>query len=209
MRRLLLAVLVLAPLAAAPINLSQLLTGVEKRYNRANSLSIQFQETYAAPGRSRQAESGVLHLRKPGKMRWDYTAPKGKQFVSDGKHFYLYSPGNDRAQKRPMKQSEDLHAPLAFLLGRLNFQQDFEKFESRAEGDNTWINAFPNKKDLPYTHVEFLVNRDYQILFVRVHGQDNSTLEFRFNGEQINPTLDAKLFVFTPPTGVQLVEATE
>lgn len=197
------------PLAAAPLNLSQLLTGVEKRYNRANSLSIQFQETYMAPGRSRVSEAGIVHLRKPGKMRWDYSTPKGKQFVSDGKFFYLYSPGNDRAQKRPMKQSEDLHAPLAFLLGRLNFQQDFERFESRAEGENTWIKAFPNKKDLPYTSVEFLVNGGYQILFVRVSGQDNSTLEFRFASEQINPVLDAKLFVFTPPSGVELVEASE
>jgi len=207
--RILLLVLATSTVWAAPVNISQLLNGVEKRYNSARTLTVDFRETYTMPGRRPKTESGVLNLQKPGKMRWDYSDPEGKLFVSDGKFFYLYTPGSDRAEKTNVKQSADMHAPLGFLIGRLNFQKDFRRFESRPEGENTWIKAVPNSKDLPYSEVEFVVTSDYRILQVRVLGQDKSVMEFQFGREKLNPSLDAKMFEFRAPPGVQIVEAVE
>lgn len=198
-----------ASLAAAPVNVMQLLAGVERRYNRVTTLTAQFEETYSAPGRARQQEAGTLYLRKPGRMRWDYSQPPGKQFITDGKFFYLYSPASQRAQKRPMKDSADLHAPLGFLLGRIDFARDFSRFESRPEGENTWVKAVPERKDLAYTHIEMLVTPRWEIQVLRVYGQDRSTLEFRFQGERMNPPLESRLFVFTPPPGVPVTEEVE
>lgn len=209
MSRILLLVLATSPVWAANLNISQVLSGVEKRYNSARTLTVEFSETYSVPGRRPKTENGVLHLQKPGKMRWDYSSPEGKLFVSDGKFFYLYTPGSDRAEKSNIKQSADMHAPLGFLIGRLNFQKDFRKFESRAEGENTWIRATPNSKDLPYSEVEFIVTPDYAIKHVKVLGQDRSTMEFTFGHEKLNPRLDAKIFEFRAPPGVQIVEAVE
>ncbi len=38
-------------------------------------------------------------LRKPGRMRWDYSQPKGKLFVCDGKNLWIYTPADNRAGK--------------------------------------------------------------------------------------------------------------
>ena len=43
---------------------------------------------------------------------------------------YSYSPEDNRAEKMKMKEADDLRAPLAFLLGRLNFNEDFREFHS-------------------------------------------------------------------------------
>src|SRR5207244_7299369 len=42
--------------------------------------------------RKQITERGRLIIKKPGKMRWQYTAPEEKLFVSDGVMMYSYIP---------------------------------------------------------------------------------------------------------------------
>src|SRR5271170_5920890 len=129
------------PLPGASVDLNVLLKGVEQRYNHAKTLQVQYNETYTVQGQARKSETGTLTLRKPGRMRWDYTAPAGKLFLSDGKDVYLYTPDNHRVEKEPLKASEDMRAPLAFLLGKLDFAKDFRDFELKPEGMNSLLTA--------------------------------------------------------------------
>jgi outer membrane lipoprotein carrier protein len=194
------------PAVAEPPALSRVLAGVESRYNRARTLQVRFQETYLQ-GRNRRTESGALSLRKPGRMRWEYSSPPGKLFVSDGKFLYLYLPSSNRVEKMKAKESEDLRAPLAFLLGRLDFRRDFARFESHAEDSGLWVRAEPKSASLPYLAVEFVVAPDYRIRRVRVTGQDRSVFDFQFEEEKVNPPIDDRIFRFTPPPGAEVVES--
>ena len=166
--------------------LDRLLKTIESRYNHAQSLKLDFSETYAGAKRPVQSESGVLYLRKPGHMRWEYAAPAGKLFLSDGKDVFLYTPDDHRAEKSKLKESEDMRAPLAFLLGKLDFSKEFKSFQTRTEGGDTWITAEPKSENLAYTKVEFLATPDGQIRRVRITGQDQSKLDFTFSNEQLN-----------------------
>ena len=179
---------------------------MEDRYNHAQTLQIAFSEAYSSQGKTRKPETGTLFLRKPGRMRWQYTAPAGKLFLSDGKFVYLVVPDSPRVQKMKTKESEDMRVPLAFLLGRLHFEKDFKSFQSRPEGEDLWISADPKSANLPYTKVEFQVTPQNQIRRVRVTGQDMSILDFRFDQEKLNPPLDAKLFQFELPAGSTIEE---
>ena len=156
---------------------------------------------------SKRTESGTLALRKPGKMRWDYDLPKGKLFVSDGKFLWLYTPDDNKAEKMKLKESEDMRAPLAFLLGKLDFQKEFRNLVAKPEGNGFRIVAEPKTDNLPYSAVEFVVGADQKIQIVKVTGFDHSILEFHFDQEKMDPQLDAKLFEFQVPKGAQLVEA--
>src|SRR5712692_3714689 len=130
----------LALLNAAEIDVSRMLKGIEDRYNKAQTLQVNFTESYTLKGRKR-TENGELFLRKPGRMRWRYTSPAGKLFVSDGKFVYYYSPEENRAEKMKLKETDDMRAPLAFLLGRLQFQNDFREFRTQPDGDDVFITA--------------------------------------------------------------------
>lgn len=184
-----------------------LLKSVEARYNHAQSLKLTFAESYKGSRRPVQTETGVLYLRKPGKMRWEYTAPPGKLFLSDGKEVFLYTPEDRRAEKSKLKESADMRAPLAFLLGKLDFGKEFQNFQLRPEGGDTWIVAEPKSQNLAYTKVEFLANASGEIRQVRITGQDESKLSFVFSDEQLNVAVAPGLFVFRAPPGVQVVEA--
>jgi len=191
---------------AGDARLDDLLKQVEARYNHAKTLQILFQEQYTRPGQIRRSESGVLMLRKPGRMRWDYSQPKGKQFLSDGKFLYLYSPDTNRAEKAKVQETADMRAPLAFLLGKLNFQKEFRDIQGQPDAGGMRITAEPRTDNLPYSHVEFAVTSDARIREVKVTAYDQSILDFTFDKEKMDPPLDARLFQFQLPAGAQLVE---
>jgi outer membrane lipoprotein carrier protein len=193
------------PLLAAQPDLKTLLKGVENHYNRAKTLQVQFNETYTGQGRPRQTESGTLTLRKPGRMRWDYSTPPGKLFMSDGKQAYLYSPDRNQVERMPLKESDDMRAPMAFLLGKLDFEKEFRGFATKPEGRNTWITAIAKSDKLPYDKVEMLISPTFEIQRLVVNGQDKSVLNFEFDQEKVNPPVNDNQFKFKLPPGATLV----
>jgi outer membrane lipoprotein carrier protein len=206
-RRLILALLSLAPAWAADSDISNLLKTLETRYNHAQTLETGFRETLTSQGRAR-TESGQLFLRKPGRMRWVYSDPAGKLFVSDGKNIYFYSPATNRAEKMKLKETEDMRAPMAFLLGKLDFQKDFKDFKSVPENGAIRVTALPKNDKMPYREVTFVVTPDAQIQRLIVRGQDSSVIDFTFTNEKLNPRLADSLFRFELPKGAEFVEST-
>ena len=193
------------PLLAADANLDRVLKGVEQRYNRAKTLKVLFNETYSVQGHPRKSESGDLTLRKPGRMRWQYDSPPGKLFLSDGKDVYLYSPEANRVERMRLKESEDMRAPLAFLLGKLDFAKEFRDFALKPIGDNMQITAHAKTDKLPYEYILMLVSPDFSIHKLVVTGQDKSILIFNFDQERLNPVVDDAQFKFKMPPGATLV----
>lgn len=184
---------------------------VENRYNNIRTLQLDFEQTlfYKVQPSAKRTESGVLYLRKPGRMRWEYKRPQEKLFLSDGKDVYYYSSAANRVEKSKLKETDDMRAPLAFLIGRLDFQRDFREYRIRQEGDARWITAMPKSDKAPYREVQFLLMSDYRIAQLRVLGQDESVMDFRFQNEKQNPPLNDSLFVFQAPKGVEFVELAE
>jgi len=193
---------------AGDASLETLLKNVENRYNHAKTLQVLFTEHYTPPNSGSRTESGLLLLRKPGRMRWEYSQPKGKLFVGDGKYLWLFTPEERRAEKWKLEASEDMRAPLAFLLGKLHFDKEFTNLQAHPEGPDTRIKAEPKGEDLPYSAVEFLVTADDRIRQLKVTRFDNSILLFDFDQEKLDPPLEAKLFQFQAPAGVQIEDET-
>jgi outer membrane lipoprotein carrier protein len=191
---------------SADANLDALLNRVENRYNRAKTLQVLFSQRYLRPGVGQRIESGTLDLRKPGRMRWDYQKPAGKLAVSDGKYLYLYDPEQNQAQRWKMQETEDMRAPLAFLLGKLHFQKEFKNIQGRPDGPGTRVTAEPQSDNLPYSAVEFLVTPDGRIEEVKVTSFDRSVQDYTFADEKMDPPLSDRLFQFQLPPGAQLTE---
>ena len=142
-------------------------------------------------------------------MRWQYTNPAGKLFVSDGQFFYYYNSEENRAEKLNVKEAEDLRAPLAFLLGKLNFAEDFSEYHASMEGLDARITAFPKSDKLPFTEVTFLAAPDFRIKQLEVKGQDGSILQYSFQGEKKNPAVPDQMFKFYLPPGAEWVDSSK
>jgi outer membrane lipoprotein carrier protein len=191
---------------AADGSLSDRLREVESHYNSAKTLQVLFVEQYTPKGSAQRTETGALLLRKPLRMRWDYTQPKGKLLVCDGKYIWVYNPSENRVERNAVKESDDMQAPFAFLLGRLHFEKEFKNIQSKQEGFDLRITAAPKSDDLPYSAVEFVVAPDSHIKSVKVTNFDHSVLSFAFDQEKVDPPVNPKAFQFEMPKGAELVD---
>lgn len=191
--------------AAEPMDLQRTLKGVQDRYNKIQTMQVKFTENYTQKGRAR-SESGTLYLRKKGKMRWEYAS--GMLFVSDGKFIYSYYPDEHRAEKMSLKESDDMKAPLAFLLGDVNFERDFGEYRSKPQDGGLLVTALPKSDKFPYTEVTFLIAPDSTIRRLEVKLQNNDLMTFTFQDEKKNPLLTDALFQFTPPKGAEFDDLT-
>ena len=204
----LLSVLALGSLAwASDARTDSLIQKVQQRYNGARTLSVDFMEHYSVLGHERPAEAGVLTLRKQGKMRWDYSQPAGKVFVSDGKSVWLYTARDNRVEKVPLKNTEDMRAPLAFLLGQLDMKKEFRDFEVREAKSGDWLTATAKGDRVPYAKVEMLIDPAGSVRQLKVVGRDESLLSFDFSQERLNPPVAEALFHFTIPAGAEVVNS--
>ena len=200
------ALLAVSACAAPPFDtpkLQTLLKDVENHYNRTKTLQVSFSEQYTPTGRPQRTESGILYLRKPGRMRCQYGSPKGKVVVSDGSTLFVFTPSDNKAMKVKLKDSlaEDMHAPLAFLLGKLNFDKEFRNLAVRPEGAMMRISGEP--KNEVYSTVEFLVGAGNVIQELKIVSVDHSILDFHFSEEKQDVSLSDKLFAFQLPPGAQ------
>jgi outer membrane lipoprotein carrier protein len=199
----------IALLSQAATPADQVIDSVQQHYNSARTISVNFTESYSVDGHQRPPEAGKLTLRKQGKMRWDYTEPAGKVFVSDGKTVFLYTAGYNKVEKVPLKDTEDMRAPLAFLLGHLDLRKEFRDITVNPAGTSWRLDAKAKSDRTPYGEIQMLVAPGGKVSQLKVLGRDQTTLSFAFSQEQLNPAVNDALFHFVIPPGAEVVNAVE
>ncbi len=187
-------------------NAAQVTSRVDRHYNALHSLEVHFVQTYTGMGMNRK-ESGVLLLKKPGKMRWTYTDPDGKLFVLDGRDGYFYSPGESDAQKVDEKKLDDLRSPLRFLLGHTELEKELTGLTAVGDGNgNVILSGVPKGLEQRVSALRITASADGTIRSMTIEETDGVTNQFTFSGEADNVPAPNTAFVFTPPTGVHVVE---
>lgn len=187
-------------------DLETTLKGIEDRYNHIKTLQVNFSETSTFQKRTLGPETGILYLEKPGRMRWQYGMPPGKLWISDGTNVFDYTPEDKRVEEGKLKDAEDLQAPMAFLLGRLDFKQQFGKFDSLMRGQDTVVSAFPASDKSPFTEVDFVAAPDFSIKELTVKRQDGYVIHYLFSDEKKNAPVQPSMFHFVPPKGTEVVQ---
>ena len=109
------ALAVPALLGAQTSDPSALAARVQARYAGIKDFEGDFVQTYEGGVlRTRTTESGTVAIKRPGRMRFVYTKPERKEFVSDGAKIYTYlvadkqvivSPAPDPVRRRSRRCS--------------------------------------------------------------------------------------------------------
>ena len=186
---------------------------VDQHYNHIETLQVSFNETYRGAGVIRN-ESGTLLLKKPGKMRWDYLQPRQKLFLSDGKTAWFYVPGEQQVRKASVKTLDDFRSPLRYLLGKTKLEKEFDGLSLAPDAKpldpgNVVLRGVPKSMADRINQVLLEVTPDSRLRRIVIEEGDGSTTEFQFTGERTNAPLADTQFRFTPPPGVEIIEATD
>ena len=108
-----------------PASADRIARDLQNKYDRVTDFSTDFVHSYRGGVLKQQAtERGHLLVKKPGKMRWDYTSPEEKVFVSDGVKMYSYIPQDKQVMVATVPPN-DATTPALFLAGNGNLTRDF------------------------------------------------------------------------------------
>lgn len=202
--------LVAAGLAAAA-TVPEIAAKVDQRYNHLATLQADFTETYRGAGASR-SESGVLWLKRPGKMLWEYRQPRPKLFVTDGKAAWFYVPGERQARKAAVKKLDDLRSPLRYLLGKTKLEKELVGLALAVDvppqtPGNIVLRGVPKGMEDRASDVLLEVTPEGEIVRMMVNEVDGSSTEYSFANRRENQPIADQRFRFSPPPGVEVIEA--
>ena len=110
-----LGLLVVAGLGAqAPADAAALAARVQQRYTALKDFQGDFVQTYEGGVlRTKTTERGTVSIKRPGKMRFVYTKPERKEFVSDGSPALHLPRRRQAGDRQPGAGSERRHHPGA------------------------------------------------------------------------------------------------
>jgi outer membrane lipoprotein carrier protein len=191
----------------APLTAHDLAQRIDQHYDSLHSLKAEFSESYAGLGVQR-TESGTLLLRKPGRMRWNYSSPAGKIFLLDGKYAWFYTKGDAQVQRIPAKDLDDLRSPLRFLLGHTNLEKEMDSLTlAPAANGRFTLSGVPKGQEKRVARLTLTVTSNGAITGIEVEEIDGALTRFAFTGEEPNAPIPADAFQFTAPMGVPVVDA--
>lgn len=185
---------------------AELAKRVDNHYNHLQSLKANFSEQYDGLGMHR-SESGVMMLRKPGRMRWEYQSTAGKVFVLDGKYAWFYAPGDTQVQRIAASQLDDLRSPLRFLLGHTKIESELDglKLSSGSSG-NSILSGVPKGQQKRIARLSIDVTAAGFITGIEMDETDGAQTHFVFSNEVPNAQIPESQFHFAPPAGVPVVD---
>jgi outer membrane lipoprotein carrier protein len=188
---------------------AEIAAGVQRRYAAVRDFTADFTHTYQGGVlRQKTTERGSLAVKKPGRMRWTYTAPEKKEFVSDGSKLYSYIPADRQVIVSELPAGGGDTTAALFLAGRGDLTKDFTA-ALEDQGPATYrLKLTPKKRQQEFDTLVIQVRRDtLQIDTLVAQDRQGGTSTFTFSNLKENVGLGDSRFVFKTPRGVQVVRA--
>lgn len=165
---------------------------VQQFYAGIKQVTAKFRQsvTNATFGQAKDSD-GMVWIRKPGKMRWDYYAKKKgnktttkKSFISNGKYLYVVEHDNKQVMKKSL-ENDLMPVAVSFLYGKGDLRADFnaELDTSKkygAEGEIV-LKLSPKKPSAQYRNLILVVApNNYRVTQSIIIDSSNNINHFRF-----------------------------
>jgi outer membrane lipoprotein carrier protein len=187
----------------------QLAARIQTRYDAIRDFEADFVQTYQGGLlRTKTTEQGTVAIKRPGRMRWVYTKPERKEFVSNGERIYSYIPRDKQVIVSPMPE-DDQTTPALFLTGRGHLVRDFTAEFTEVPGaaaGTVGLKLVPKKTDPEFEWLMLAVNpATLQIQQLIALDRQGGQSSFVFTNLKENRNLSDKMFDFQIPRGVDVI----
>jgi outer membrane lipoprotein carrier protein len=213
MRLVAFALAVVAAAAPADQSAAELAAALQKKIDGIRDFTTDFTHAYQGGVlRKTITERGRLLVKKPGKMRWEYTSPEAKTFVSDGLKMYSYIPQDKQVIVSPVPPEDRATTPALFLAGKGSLTRDFSASlvdapAGMAAGSRA-LKLVPKARQPDYDWLTLVVDpASLAIRGLQTTDAQGGISTFSFANLQENVGLADKDFAFKIPRGVDVVSA--
>jgi outer membrane lipoprotein carrier protein len=190
-----------------------LVSSLQKHLRGLTDFRASFTQGLKAPHSSTvREESGVLYVRMPGKMRWNYLEPERKEFICDGEKIWFYEPEENAVTIYAAGSVMESGTPLQLLLGQGDLLEDF-----LVSADDTMLPLSPANRmaliepregDAAFirAHLEMTTSATPRLVRLLVVDPLQNVTEYRFSNFIENSGLAEDYFRFEVPPGTEVWE---
>lgn len=189
---------------------AEIAQAVQQQYDRVKDFTADFSHTYEGGVLKKKAsERGTVQIKKPGRMRWEYTAPEKKSFVSDGRKVYSYIPADKQVMVNNVPPDDEATTAVLFLAGKGNLTRDFKVSYADGAAEGTWaLRLDPKQQQNDYDWLVLGVDaKTLQIRSLTAADQQGGRSTFQFSNYRENTGVPDHVFAFRIPRGVDVINA--
>ena len=197
--------LVLTSGAALADDVSTVIAGVESTYGKVSSLEASFVQISRSPSMGETKQKGKLILERPRKMRWSFTRPPGKLFVTDGATMWIWSKADNQviiSSAAPGAGGGD----MTQLLDSLDKLGELFEVELLAGTSKSFQLKLTPRKQGNVQSIELMVSRKgYSVEQIKTLDGFGNELDLSFHGVKTNTKVASSSFSFDLPEGAQVI----
>jgi outer membrane lipoprotein carrier protein len=206
---ILLLTLVSSPAFSEEGDLDTVIKGVEQAYKGVGTLRADFvQVTRSKAMGDETKQRGRVMLKRPKMMRWEFTQPAGKMFVTNGDTMWVWSAAEKQVivSKGAAGGGQGM-AQLLDDLNRLGELFDAELLSSEGKANTVSLLLKP-KSDAGFQSLTLrLAANDYTVKEVNMLDAFGNEVELSFKQVKNNVEIDDSQFNFQVPAGAQVLNA--
>jgi len=184
---------------------------IQARYDAVRDFSAEFVQSYEGGLlKQRSTERGTVVVKKPGRMRWTYTSPEQKLFVSDGQRTFYYVPEDRQVIVSKVPAEDQATTAVLFLVGKGRLTRDFVVTSAEIAGSppgTVAVRLDPKATERDYEWLALVVDQHTYALRMLVAGDgQGGRSSFTFSKLRENTNPPDRNFTFDIPRGVAVVE---
>jgi outer membrane lipoprotein carrier protein len=183
---------------------------IQQHYDGVRDFRADFMHGYEGGVLGKKTvEYGTVAIRKPGRMRWTYTKPEEKTFVSDGVKLYSYIPADKQVYVASVPRDDQASTPTLFLAGKGNLVRDFTVAAATIKNPppgTASIRLMPRRPEREYEWLELVVDeRSFELRMLVTGDAQGGVSTLTFSKLRENVSVPDKEFVFLIPRGVDVI----
>jgi outer membrane lipoprotein carrier protein len=150
-----------------------------------------------------QMYEGTLIIKKPGKLRLDYS--NGQIILIDGKAALFYSKKSEQLIKKTFTDFDHMNIPVAFLLGAAHIRDDFDVLPADPKNPRD-LDLLPRKSGAAMKKMRLHIDDAGRIVELAIFDRSGNTTTITFTDIREGAGVDDQRFVFKAPKGTEIIE---
>lgn len=196
------AAVLVSPAAAQSVE--EAVQSVENHYRELIGLTAKVvQKNHLKSLDKTQTFEAVLWIKKPGRLRLDYT--NGQVILVDGKAALFYSRKSEQMIKKTFSDIEQMNIPVAFLLGAAHIRSDFAVRQPDPEAP-LLLELVPKKAGAAMKKLILRSDEAGRIASLDILDKTGNRTEIIFSDVREGAGIDDKRFLFKAPKGTEIIE---
>ena len=173
-----------------------------------HTIEARFEQTVTdGQGMVTEQSTGEVFLRNPDQFRWNYEGDFPQQIVADGEHVWIHDVALEQVSRRDQATAAS-DSPLLVLTGRQNLDEQFDVAELGEVRGEHLLELRPRAEGAQFERILLgLDNNNLQSMVLE--DAFGSRTEIRFTELVCNQPLEAGLFEFEAPEGIDVIGGDE